>query len=105
MDAPRLLRPPLWAASHHHFLLTPSLAAAMAARETAAPLAASPPGRSVPPPSPAYTVATPWRRPCHGAPRALVRAGAGSHGAGQNCGTSGTTPADPASLFHPGQGC
>ena len=41
-----------------------SVAAATAARDKGAPLSATTRGLSIPPPSPVYTAATPWRSPC-----------------------------------------
>src|SRR5438094_2971197 len=49
--------------------LRPSAAGATAAPETAAPLSTSTRGRSIPPPSPAYTVATASPSPFRGSPQ------------------------------------
>src|SRR5262249_61133035 len=84
--------PPSTASFHDHtaapFLRPPAVGATVAP-ETAALLAASTHGPSIRPPSPVYTAATPSPSPCHWSPRERAMAGAGSHGAGQSCGTSG----------------
>src|SRR5215813_8399099 len=85
--------------------LRPPAAVATVAPETAALLAASTHGPSIRPPSPVYTAATPSPSPCRWSPREPAMAGAGSHGAGQSCGMSGTTPADLASPLRPDTGC
>jgi hypothetical protein len=85
--------------------LRPSAAGATAAPATAALLSPSTRGRSLPPPAPASTVATASPSPCRGAPQEPLTAGASSHGATHSCGTSGTTPSDPAGSLRLGIGC
>src|SRR5262249_28638164 len=82
-----------------------SAAGATAAPETAALLSTSTRGRSIPPPSPAYTVATASPSPFRGSPQDPLTAGESSHGAEQSCGTSGTTPSDPVGSLPLGTGC
>src|SRR5215510_802991 len=85
-------------------LFTQPEAAATAAPETGALHAASRHGRSLPPPSPGYTAATPWPSH-HWWLRQRAGADASWRGAPQSCGTSGTTPADPAGPLRLGTGC
>src|SRR4029453_15812980 len=85
--------------------LRPSAAGATAAPETAALLSTSTHGRSIPPPSPAYTLATASPSPFHGVPQEPLTAGASSHGAAQSWGTSGKQPSDPAGSLRLGTGC
>src|SRR6266568_7190246 len=76
--------------------LTPPAAAATVARDRAALLSASTHGRSIRPPSRAYTAATAWPGPCRWWAREPARAGASSHGAARNCDRRGTMSADAA---------
>src|SRR5215211_1896169 len=85
--------------------LTPSVAVAMGARDRGAPLSTTTHGRSLLPPSPAYTAATPWRSHCRWWVQELTGAGASSHGANRNCSTHDTPPTVVASPPHSCTAC
>src|ERR671925_2130385 len=101
VNAPRPLRPPPPAASHHR-MLTPRLAATTGARDRAALLSASIHGPLIPPPSLAYTAATPWPNRHPWSAQAPTGAGANSHEVGRNCNIHGTLPAAGVSRPRPG---
>src|SRR5215470_16961737 len=107
---------PRWPASEHTaavscqdhpgvLLLRPSAAGATAVPETSTLLSASRRGQSIPPPSPAYTAATPWPSRYHWWPQEPATADASWSGAGRNCRTLDTHSTAGVSHPRPDRAC
>src|SRR5215831_2093040 len=81
-----------------------SVAVATGAPDTGGLLSASTPDRSIPLPSPGYTVATTLPSRCRWSPQDAVTAGVDWRGVRQSCDTPGTRPTDLASPLRPDRG-
>src|SRR5712691_5587925 len=82
---------------HVHQLFTPHKVATTVGRDRAALLAASTRGRSIRPPSLAYTAATPSPSHCRWSPREPATTDVSWHGANRNYNRSDTRPIAPVS--------